>query len=97
MQVVVEEGLSGEDRRAVFHLQQFWLHAPSTLPYNLNGSPSYLSSVRGDTWIFVHHYVTRLFAGKAKVVVVVIYLFFVQVVLLSCFGYDQRLVLSVLT
>ena len=51
--------------------------------------------MRGDTWIFVHHYVTRLFAGKAKVVVV-IYFSCVQVVLLSCFDYDQRLVLSCL-
>lgn len=70
VQVGVEEGLSGDDPSAVAHLRQHWLHAPSLLPYNLSGSSFYLSSAKGDTWFFVHHYVTRLFAGKAKVVVI---------------------------
>ncbi|KAK8376305.1 hypothetical protein O3P69_009742 [Scylla paramamosain] len=60
----VEEGLSGGDPRAVSHLRQYWLQAPSTLPYNLSGSSLYLSSTRGDTWSFVHHYVSKLFAGE---------------------------------
>ncbi|MPC30363.1 Protein Star [Portunus trituberculatus] len=63
-QELVEEGMPGDDPRAVSHLRQYWLQAPSTLPYNLGGSSLYVSSMRGDTWSFVHHYVSRLFAGE---------------------------------
>ncbi|XP_050712122.1 uncharacterized protein LOC126996076 [Eriocheir sinensis] len=60
----VVEGLPGDDARAVDLLQRHWLQAPSVLPYNLNESPAYLSAANGDTWTFVHHYVTRLFEGQ---------------------------------
>lgn len=60
------EGLPGDDARAVDLLQRHWLQAPSLLPYNLNESPAYLSAANGDTWIFVHHYVTRLFEGEIE-------------------------------
>lgn len=60
----VMEGLPGRDALAMDLLQRHWLQAPSLLPYNLTGSGSYLSAAKGDTWTFVHHYVTWLFEGN---------------------------------
>lgn len=62
----VTAGLSGHDARATDLLKRHWLQAPSSLPYNLTESPRYLNAAKGDTWAFMHHYVTRLFEGKAS-------------------------------